>query len=92
MESTPIAQLCGCKIKQPFPGSFRHHVDETKQVLGRIPESHSTPNSAFKIGRRTAHVKCDHALIGIPDVHHTVGIYIRSIDTELLKQQIPVFF
>ncbi len=76
VESAAVGKLGGCQIKQPFAGALRHNMHKTQQILGGIAKAHAASNPAFKVRSRTAHVEGDHALVGIPDVDHAVGVFV----------------
>ena len=37
------------RVQDSLPGSFGDHVDETKQILVGIPETHPSADTGFKI-------------------------------------------
>ena len=78
-------QLRGGQIEYPLSRPRRNHMHEAKQILIGITEAHAAPNAAFKVRSRTAHVEGHHALIGIPDVDHAIGVFIGRIDLQFAQ-------
>jgi hypothetical protein len=76
MERAAVLQLCRRDIQDTLAGAFGDHVNEAEQILGRITEAHAAPDAAFEVGCRAAHVERHHALVGIPDVDHAIGVLV----------------
>ena len=83
-------KLRGSQIQNPFARPLRDEMHKTKQVLGRITESHAAPNSAFKVRSRTAHVEGNHGLVRIPNIDHAVGVLIRRDHLIFIQQSQPM--
>ena len=54
-------------------------MHEADEVLVRIAEAHTTADTALEEGSRTGHVECNHALVLVPDVDHTVELLLRTL-------------
>ena len=67
-----VRKLRRSNINDPLSGSFRDDVHEAVEILAGIPEAHSSPYAALIVGGGAAHVEGHHALILMPDVHHSV--------------------
>jgi hypothetical protein len=65
-------------------------VDESEQILIRIPKAHATTYSTFKVGCRTAHIERQHTLIGIPDIDHAIGVLVRRGHLHFAEQFSPL--
>src|SRR5215472_11428400 len=74
-------QLGRGQVQDAFAGALRHHVDDAKQVLIGIAKTEATSDSGFVKRSRTGNVEGSHALTGVPDVHHAVGVLVGSIHT-----------
>ena len=72
-----ILELGGSNIDDPFSCTVGNQMNETEQILTGITEAHTTTDTGFVIGCRTAHVEGYHTLILIPDIYHTVDLIVR---------------
>ena len=72
MVSAAVFELCVGNIDDTFTGTVRNQMYESKKILTGITKAHSTTESALIIAGTSAHIKCDHTLILIPDICHTV--------------------
>ena len=66
-------------------------MDKAQQILAGIAKSHAPAHAALKIAGRAAHVKGDHALILVPDVHHAVKLFGSGGNPKAGKEPFPVF-
>ena len=71
-----VPKLGGGDIQNTLPGALGNLVHKAQQVLRRIPETHAATDAAFKHGGRAAHIEGDHALVRVPDVHHSAQLFI----------------
>jgi len=85
-------KLRGCHVQDALARSFGDHVQESQQILCRIPEAHAAANARFEVGGRARHIEGDHTLVGVPDVDHAVGVFIRAGDLELAQKLFPIRF
>lgn len=92
MICTSVFKLCCCNIQNTLSCAVRNQMYETKQILTGITESHASSDTGFEVGSRTAHIKCDHTLILMPDVYHTIQFFLGRGYRKVRKQFIPVFF
>ena len=92
MICTSVFKLCCCNIQNTLSCAVRNQMYETKQILTGITESHASSDTGFEVGSRTAHIKCDHTLILMPDVYHTIQFFLGRGYRKVGKQFIPVFF
>ena len=83
-------ELGGGDVEDPLPGSRRHHVDEAEEVLVRVAESHPPAEARLEKGGRAGQVERGHALVGVPDVDHPVGVDARRGDLQRRQQRVPV--
>ena len=90
MVSTSVFKLCRCDVDDSLSCTFRNKVNETEKILTGISESHSTADARFIIRSRTAHIKCYHTLILVPDVNHTVNSVIGWMNSVFGKKIIPI--
>ncbi len=85
-----VFELGGGQIQQPFPGPGWGHLHKAQQILVGIPETHAPTHAGLEIGGRAGEVEGDHALIGVPDVDHAVGVGVRRLDLIDVQQGAPV--
>ena len=64
-------------------------MNESHQILVRIPESHTSSYSTLKEGSRTAHAEGNHTLILIPDIHHSVQALVGALYLVFAQQFVP---
>lgn len=69
-----------------------NHVNKPQQILTAVAKAHAAAGPAFVIGGGTAHVESHHTLVLIPDIHHSVQLFIRGDDGVNGKQFLPVLF
>ena len=81
--SRDIQYACSCPL--------RDHMYETEQILAGITEAHTAPHTAFKIAGGAAHVKGDHALILVPDIHHPAYVLISTFQRKAGEEAVPEF-
>ena len=87
---TAVRELGGGDIDDTLSCALRDQMNETEQILAGITESHAAAGTGFIIGSGTGHVECYHALILVPDVDHTVNLFIGRGNNVFGKQMIPV--
>ena len=85
-----VFELRGGNIQNALAGALRDHVDKAQQILIRIAETHPAPDARFVARCRTRHIERDHALVGVPDVDHPIGVFIRRLHLKNGQQLIPV--
>ena len=78
MVSASIFKLCGCNIKNTLSCTFRDQMYESQEILAGITESHTAACAGFVIGSRTGHIEGYHTLVLIPDIGHTVYIFVLT--------------
>ena len=65
-------------------------MHEAKQVLVGIAEAHAASHARLVVGGGTGHIERDHALVLVPDVDHTVELFVAGIDAVGGQQFGPV--
>ena len=65
-------------------------MHETEQILVGVAETHPAPDPRLVERGRAGHVEGDHALVGVPDVDHTVGVLVGGRDLQGSEQLRPV--
>lgn len=90
MISSAVFKLSRGDVDNPFSCPLRYLVDEAEQVLIRIPEAHSTPDTRFKIRGGTRHIERNHTLIRVPYVYHSVQLVVVALKGILGQQIIPI--
>ena len=83
-------QLGGGQIEDALAGARRGHVHKAQQVLIGVAEAQAAADAGLVEGRRARHVEGGHALVGIPDIDHAVGVHVGGIDLEDAQQAVPV--
>ena len=90
--SASVRKLRGCNIQDTLAGAFRDQMDKAEQILTGIAESHPASQSALVVACTAAHVKCNHALILVPYIHHTVQSDIFGLNRISGQKRCPVIF
>ena len=85
-----VAELGGGDVQNALPCALGNLMDKAQQILAGIAEAHAAADAAFKHGSGAAHIEGDHALIGVPDVHHTAKLFIGGGQHIGAEQVIPV--
>ena len=85
-----VFKLRRCDIQNPLPGPVRNQMHKAEQILAGIPKSHPPSYARFIIRSRTRHVKSNHTLIRMPDIYHSVQLFIPRLGMEFTKQCTPV--
>ena len=85
-----VRELSGSNIDDPLSGALRYKVNETEQILTGISKAHASSDTGLIIGGAAGHIECDHALILIPDVDHSVHFRTGTGDMEFAEQFTPV--
>ena len=90
--SASVRKLRSCNIQDTLAGAFRDQMDKAKQILTGITESHPASQTALIVACTAAHVKCNHALILVPYIHHTVQPDIFCLNRISGQKRCPVIF
>ena len=85
-----VLELDRCDVDDPLTRTLGDEVHESKEVLTRISEAHSAAGTGLPVACRTAHVKCYHTLVLMPDVDHAVNLLIATFKMILRKKLFPV--
>ena len=80
---------CG-EVEYAFARAAGNHVDKAEQILVGIAEAEAASDARFVERGRARHVERGHALVGIPDVHHAIGVHVGRVHLEEAEQFIPV--
>ena len=83
-------ELRGGDVEDAFAGAGRNHLDEAEQVLVRIAEAEAAADAGFVERRRARHVERGHALVGVPDVDHAVGVDVGRLHLVNAEQAVPI--
>ena len=89
VERAAALELGRSQVQDSLPGSRRDHVDEAQQILGGVTETHAAANTRLEEGCRTGHVKGHHALVGIPEVDHAIGVFVGRLHLVGRQQLAP---
>ena len=84
-------ELRGRDVEDAFAGAGRDHLDKAQQVLVRITETQTPADAGFVERRRARHVERGHALVGVPDVDHAVGVDVGRLHVINAEQAVPIF-
>ena len=84
------SELRGRQVDDALAGARRVHLDESQQVLIGVAEAQAAADARLVERRRARHVERRHALVGVPDIHHAVGVRIGSPHVENAEQSVPV--
>ena len=85
-----VAELGGGDVQDALPCALGNLMDKAQQILAGIAEAHAPAHAAFKHGGGAAHVEGNHALVGVPDVHHAAQLFIGGGQHIGAEQVIPV--
>ena len=85
-----ILKLGGGDIQNALPCAGRDDVYKAQQILTAVAEAHAAAGPAFKVAGRAAHIEGDHTLILVPDVHHTVQLFLAGFQMVGGEQSFPV--
>ncbi len=85
-----VLELRRGNINNAFPCALGNQMHETEQVLTGIPKSHSAPDTGLIVGSGAAHVEGDHALVLVPDIDHSVYVFVRRFNSITAKKIFPV--
>ena len=83
-------QLRGRDVEDAFARAGRHHLDKSEQVLVRVAEAQAAADARFVERRRARHVERGHALVGVPDVDHAVGVDVGRLHLINAEQAVPI--
>ena len=82
MIGAPVFKLCGGNINNSGTGAFRNQMHKAKKVLTGVTEAHTAADTGFIIGSAAGHVKGNHTLILVPDIYHTVYLFVFRSNLE----------
>ena len=85
-----VGELCGGDVQNTLAGAGGDEVHKAQQVLATVPETHAAAGAALVVAGGTAHVEGDHALVLVPDIHHTVELFVAAPDRVGGQQVVPV--
>ncbi len=91
MVSRAVLKLNGSNINNSLACILGNEVDKACEVLAGITEAHAATDAAFKVRSRTGHIKCNHALILVPDVDHTCKLFVLALYLIAGEEVYPVF-
>ena len=83
-------ELRGRDVEDAFAGAGGDHLDEAEQVLVGIAEAEAAADAGFVERGRARHVERGHALVGVPDVDHAVGVDVGRLHLINAEQCVPV--
>ncbi len=69
-------QLGRGDVEKSLAGPGGDHLDESEEVLARVPEPDPATDPRFEERRRARDVERDHALVRVPDVDHPVDVLV----------------
>ena len=85
-----VRELGGGDVQNALPRPARHQMHEAQQVLAGIPKAHAPAGAAFIIAGAAAHIERHHALVLVPDIDHTVQLFVAGAQRKARQQPIPV--
>ena len=83
-------ELRGRQVEDAFARARGNHVDEAEQILVGIAEAQAAADARFVKRGRARHVERGHALVGVPDVDHPVGVDVGRLDLIDAEQVVPI--
>ncbi len=89
MIATAVGELCRRYVDDACAGTLRNLVHETGQILIRVAEAHSASYTTLEKRGRTREIECDHTLVLVPDIDHTVETRFGTFEHKTTKQSIP---
>ena len=90
MIASPVRKLRGCDVQYAGAGTRGNLMNKPDKVLIGIPEAHTAPDSAFKKACAAAHVERHHALILVPNIHHTVQFRNFRLHLKTSQKIVPI--
>ena len=75
-----IFKLSRGDVDNTLTGALGRLVHKADEILVGIAETHTAANAGFKEGGGAAHVKGDHTLVLVPDIHHAIQALITGIN------------
>jgi len=90
MIAATVWELGAGDIDDALTGTSRYLMNEAYQVLIGITEAHASADTALEEACGTGHAEGNHALILVPDVHHTVELVVTALHGKDIEQVIPV--
>ena len=83
-------ELGAGQVEDALPGAPGGELDRPEEVLARVAEPHAAGDPGLVGGDRAAHVERHHALVGVPDVDHPVGVVVGDGHGQHAEQVVPV--
>src|SRR5688500_11153867 len=90
MVHAPVFELRGSQIENALPSALGQKMDHTEQILIRVAEAHSAPDTGFEIRRAARQVERDRALVRIPEIDHAVELGVAGFELVARKQLRPM--
>ena len=79
MVGAAVLKLGGGNVDNPLSCPVRDQMHKAKKILTGIPEAHAASDAGLVVGSGAGHVECDHALVLIPDIDHTVNFIVGRL-------------
>ena len=90
MVATTVGELCRGDVDDTLTGTLGDEMDETDEILVGVAEAHATADATLEERSRTTHAERHHALVLVPDVHHTVELVVARLCTEDTQKVCPI--
>ena len=88
--ASSVGELCGCDVDDALSSARRNLMYEAYEVLVAVAEAHTAAYSALEEAGGTREVECHHALVLVPDVHHSVQFLVSALHAVAVQQVVPV--
>jgi hypothetical protein len=85
-------QLRGGQVEDALAGARRHHVHKAQQVLVGVAEAEAAADAGLIERRRARHVEGGHALVGVPDIDHAVGVNVGRVSTWKMPSRLAQYW
>ncbi len=83
-------ELGAGQVEDALPGALGRELHRPEEILARVAEPHTAGDPGLVGGHRAAQVERHHALVGVPDVDHPVGVVVGHGHRQHAEQVVPV--
>ena len=85
-----VGELGGGNVQDALPRAGGDQMHKPQKVLAGITEAHTAAGAALIIAGGAAHIKGDHTLVLVPDIDHTVELFVAALDRVGGQKPVPV--
>ena len=85
-----VGELCRSDVDDTLARPLGDEVDEADEILVGVAEAHTTADATLEERGGTTHAERHHALVLVPDIHHTVELVVARLSAEDAKEAGPI--